>query len=234
MNSPVIDGPELGEGIVCETSVVPAGRAGILQEITERCVPRAASPDGRAAPPSPQQPLLARGRRQGAPPGVRAGPTPTRPSTSPSPSACPRAARGDDPLGVAAACLPVRSPPVPRHRSRTPARGRHRAPADRAIDPPTVKTEPCSDDDLTEPAPTAWFTSSSGRVLPDHRGAEWWRGVALQTEGPVVKHAALAPNQEALDSQRTRQRREDAASTAGFRWGGRRSAAPPAHDRAIS
>ena len=41
--------------------------------------------------------------------------------------------------------------------------------------------------------------------------------VSLQTEGPVIRHAALSTDPETAETERARLRREDAACTAGLR-----------------
>ena len=61
------------------------------------------------------------------------------------------------------------------------------------------------------------IVAKSGRVLPAHSGPDWWRSVRLQTEGPVIRHAALLPDPAAEETAKARVRREDSDCTAGLR-----------------
>ena len=145
---------------------------------------------------------------------------------------------------LAAAAVRIRRQLRPDQGDRMCSRSRSRVRVPRAIppsdadglsaEPPCGLDRPRDLDDLPpwrasrselETDPLGAFPSaSSADAAQGFRGEDWWRGLRLQSAGPVIRHAMLAASTPELETQRARQRREDAACTAGLRhpaglWG---------------
>ena len=226
---------DLGPGIESIISVLPSspGReeATPILASSARSTSRAVSLDARAAPASPPRRTTELTDSQ---PADLTDPVPPLTSTSRPGSADRRIAS------------PASSPPCHRSPPRGPARERHHAKLEpqtedespeelfqdrrperyrsRSRSPPPVHPSTPTDRPPPDPTerdsdeePSGTIVTRSGRRLPDHRGRHWWRSVHLQIEGPIVRHVSLTQGAEELESRRARQRREDAASTAGLR-----------------